>query len=64
MKRYLKPDSDGGTTFIMVPDQETFRNNAQQAMTHYEQECLLEHHNRHFTLLSSASGRSTRDAVD
>eukprot|EP00957_Ditylum_brightwellii_P186975 14239323-Ditylum_brightwellii.AAC.1 len=38
MKRYLKPDSDGGTTFIMVPDQEKPRNNAQQAMTHYEQE--------------------------
>eukprot|EP00957_Ditylum_brightwellii_P086606 6589774-Ditylum_brightwellii.AAC.1 len=62
MQRYLKPESDGGTMFIMVPDQENFRNNAQQAMSHYEQEdnqqlCtilkiiylyLLEHHNRHF----------------
>eukprot|EP00957_Ditylum_brightwellii_P139286 10615111-Ditylum_brightwellii.AAC.1 len=38
MKWYLKPASDGGTSFIMIPDKEIFKTMCQTAITTYEQE--------------------------
>eukprot|EP00957_Ditylum_brightwellii_P073333 5573069-Ditylum_brightwellii.AAC.1 len=50
MKRYLKPERDEGTSFIMVPDKDKFKENIQQAEEKYNDkendEMQMESHRR------------------
>ena len=48
MKRYLMPEKESSTTFIQVPDKETFKTNAQKAIEKYSEENNKEKQNWYY----------------